>query len=149
MENNDIRGTENQRELLVELTSDIVSAYVGNHNVPVSELPGLIRQTYEALSLKATGDAAVEETPAKPAVPVGKSIDKDGNYIVCLEDGLRFKSLKRHLSSAYGMTPDDYRQKWGLPSDYPMVAPNYSKIRSEMARSLGLGRMGRVRRSAA
>ena len=124
---------------LRELTAEVVSAYVSNNSVPMSDLPGLISQVYTAL-----GDTKGEESAAqpaekpKPAVPIKKSVTDD--YIVCLEDGKQFKSLKRHLSSKYGMTPDEYRQRWGLAPDYPMVAPAYAAARSKLAREMGLGR---------
>ena len=124
---------------LRELTAEVVSAYVSNNSVPMSDLPGLISQVYTAL-----GDTRSAEAPAqpaekpKPAVPVKKSVTDD--YIVCLEDGKQFKSLKRHLSSKYDMTPEEYRQRWGLPADYPMVAPAYAAARSKLAREMGLGR---------
>ncbi|PWC98030.1 MucR family transcriptional regulator [Azospirillum sp. TSO5] len=118
------------------LTANIVSAYVGNNTAPASDLPGLISTVYGALS---QAGAAVEEKPARePAVPVKKSITPD--YLVCLEDGKKVKMLKRHLRSAYDMSPADYRAKWGLPADYPMVAPNYAATRSEMAKRIGLGK---------
>jgi predicted transcriptional regulator len=132
---------ENSNELLISLTADIVAAYVAKNNVAAGELPALIGQIHGSMSSLAAGGPAVREAP-KPAVPVKKSITPD--YIVCLEDGKKFKSLKRHLGSAYGMTPDEYRQKWGLPADYPMVAPNYAAARSELAKQTGLGRKPKV-----
>lgn len=132
--------TENagQNDLLAELTADVVSAYVSNNSVPSSELPSLISEIHVALG-KTFGGAAeeVQEKP-RPAVNPKRSVTDD--YIVCLEDGQKFKSLKRHLMSHYGMTPEDYREKWGLPSDYPMVAPSYAAQRSKLAREMGLGR---------
>jgi predicted transcriptional regulator len=127
--------------LLVELTADIVAAYVGNHVVPVSELPGLIADVHAALNNTTQPVAAVEapvvaEKP-KPPVPVRKSVQND--YIICLEDGQKFKSLKRHLMTHYGMTPEEYREKWDLPADYPMVAPAYAEARSRLAKEMGLG----------
>ena len=122
----------------IELAADIVSAYVSNNSVPSGDLPSLINDVHLAL-VKVGG--TVSEAPAeapKPAVPVKKSITPD--YIVCLEDGKKFKSLKRHLRTQYNMTPEQYRERWGLPSDYPMVAPNYAKQRSELAKAAGLGR---------
>jgi predicted transcriptional regulator len=122
---------------LTELTVKIVSAYVSNNNLPVSEIPTVIRSVRDALTTANQPPAEpVEEL--KPAVPIKKSVTAD--YIVCLEDGKRLKMLKRHLMSSYNMTPDQYRAKWGLPTDYPMVAPNYAKSRSELALKLGLGR---------
>ncbi len=130
--------TESHTDNLVELTADVVSAYVSNNPVPVGELPALIGHVYVAL--KGTAGAVVSERPEvlKPAVPIRKSVTPD--YIISLEDGKKFKSLKRHLSTHYGLTPDEYRAKWGLPADYPMVAPNYAATRSALAKALGLGR---------
>lgn len=123
----------------VELTSEIVSAYVANNSVPAAELPALIESVYNALAKisSASSDVSVP-IEAKPAVNPKKSVFEE--YIVCLDDGKKFKSLKRHLS-LLGMTPDEYRQKWNLPSDYPMVAPVYARQRSELARAIGLGQM--------
>ena len=125
-------------ELLVELTADVVSAYVGNNPVSTTELPVLINEVHKAL----TGVAmAASEPPApelKPAVNPKKSVFRD--YIVCLEDGKKFKSLKRHLRSHFDMSPEEYREKWGLAPDYPMVAPAYSERRSALAKEKGLGR---------
>ena len=122
---------------LIEMVSDIVSAYVAHNPVPVAELPKLIEKVHGILS-EIDGSGVVEEkVDLKPAVPVRRSITDD--YIVCLEDGKKFKSLKRHLRTRYDMSPDEYREKWGLPSDYPMVAPNYARQRSELARKMGLG----------
>lgn len=126
---------------LLEMTSGIVSAFVGNHTVAASDLPALIRQVHNALAAVG-GPAEPEPAPPKdPAVPVKRSIAPD--YLVCLEDGRKFKSLKRHLRTKYDMSPEDYRAKWNLPKDYPMVAPNYAKARSELAKSMGLGQGGR------
>lgn len=124
---------------LIELAAEIVAAYVSNNSVPVSELPGLIASTYAAIAGLTSG-TTVEQLEEKtvPAVSIRKSVTPD--FLICLEDGKKFKSLKRHLSTHYGLTPDAYRQKWNLPSDYPMVAPNYSASRSALARSVGLGR---------
>jgi len=124
-----------------EMTADMVSAYVANNAVSSSDLPGLIRSVYAAiLGLSAPADTPVEKPV--PAVPIKKSVTPD--YIVSLEDGRQFKSLKRHLSGR-GMTPAEYKAKWGLPADYPMVAPNYAAKRSELAKSLGLGQQRRKR----
>lgn len=123
-------------EDLMSLTADIVSAYVTRNAVPAGDLPGLIGQVHSSISSLAAGRPAVVEAPT-PAVAIKKSITPD--YIICLEDGKKFKSLKRHLGSAYDMTPDQYRQKWGLPHDYPMVAPNYAAARSALAKATGLG----------
>ncbi len=124
---------------LIELTSQIVAAYVSRNVVQAAELPGLITTVQQALaSLGQPQEAAEVAVERKPAVPIKKSVTPD--YIICLEDGKRCKMLKRHLMSSFGLTPDEYRAKWGLPSDYPMVAPNYAKARSELALALGLGR---------
>lgn len=122
---------------LIELTADIVSAYVSNNTVSASELPSLIRDVHAALAkVQAAPQAPAAEAP-KPAVAARRSVHDD--YIICLEDGKKFKSLKRHLRTHYNMTPEQYREKWGLPPDYPMVAPNYAKARSALAREMGLG----------
>jgi len=126
----------------IELTANIVSAYVSKNAVPASELPGLISQVHSALQVTASGNGAPAE-PAKPAVPIKKSVASD--YIVCLEDGKKFKSLKRHLRSQYNMSPEQYREKWGLPPDYPMVAPAYAAARSRLAKQMGLGQARRRR----
>src|SRR5690242_2590868 len=126
----------------IELTANIVSAYVGNHSVPAGEIPGLISQIHSALSRVSSG-ADLNSEPLKPAVPVKKSITPE--YLVCLEDGKKFKSLKRHLRTQYNMTPEQYRDKWDLPADYPMVAPNYAQARSALAKQMGLGQQRRKR----
>ena len=128
----------------IDLTTTIVSAYVSNNPMPASELPALISQIHAALLRVSTGRAELPLEPAKPAVPVKKSMTAD--YLVCLEDGKRFKSLKRHLRTQYGMTPEQYRDKWGLPPDYPMVAPNYAVARSQLAKKMGLGQQRRRRK---
>ena len=122
----------------IELAADIVSAFVSNNSVPVAELPALIGSVHAALNQVANGSAQqpAEETKA-PAVPIKKSVQPD--YIVCLDDGKKFKSLKRHLRTVYNLTPDQYRAKWGLAHDYPMVAPNYAAARSALAKQMGLG----------
>jgi predicted transcriptional regulator len=126
----------------IELTANIVSAYVGHNSVPASDIPALISQIHSALARVSSGaDLAAE--PLKPAVAVKKSITPD--YLICLEDGKRFKSLKRHLRTQYSMTPEQYRDKWNLPADYPMVAPNYAAARSELAKQMGLGQQRRRR----
>jgi len=123
---------------LLELTAEVVSAFVGNNSVPSNELPALIASIHSALQTvgQPTAAAPVEEE-RKPAVSIRKSVTPD--FIICLEDGLKFKSLKRHLRTKYNLTPDDYRAKWGLPNDYPMVAPNYAEARSNLAKQMGLG----------
>ncbi len=118
----------------LELVSKIVSAYVSNNSLPPSELPQLIKTVHEAL--KSPGQVA--SSPPAPAVPIKKSVTPD--YVICLEDGKKLKMLKRHLRNSFDMSPDEYRQKWGLPSDYPMVAPKYAAKRSELAKKIGLGR---------
>jgi predicted transcriptional regulator len=125
----------------IEMTAEIVASYVENNTVAATELPSLIQSVYRALTGVATG-GDVAETPAKePAVPIRRSITPD--HLVCLEDGRKFKSLKRHLRTRYNMSPEDYRAKWGLAKDYPMVAPNYAKARSDLAKQMGLGQGGR------
>ncbi len=118
----------------LELVSKIVSAYVAKNSLSASELPQLIRTVHEAL--KRPGQGAIAQ--AEPAVSIKKSVRPD--HIICLDDGKKFKMLKRHLRTVYNMSPDEYRQKWGLPSDYPMVAPKYAAMRSELAKKIGLGR---------
>ena len=123
---------------LLEMTTEIVSAYVSNATVEMSELPGLILEVHGALERTLGGAEQPEPAPLKPAVPIRKSVQPD--HIVCLEDGNKLKMLKRYLRTQHNMTPDEYRVRWGLPSDYPMVAPNYSKARSDFAKRIGLGR---------
>jgi predicted transcriptional regulator len=127
----------------IELTAQIVSAYVSNNTVPAAEIPALISQVHTALARISgkSGDAPAE--PLKPAVSVKKSITPE--YIICLEDGKKFKSLKRHLRTQYNMTPEQYREKWGLGAEYPMVAPNYAAARSQLAKQMGLGQQRRRR----
>ncbi|MFM5915718.1 transcriptional regulator [Chakrabartia godavariana] len=131
------------KETLITLTADIVAAHVSNNSVAVSDLPHLISNVHGALSALG-GPVAPAETKQEPAVSVRASIKPD--YIVCLEDGKKLKMLKRHLMTHYGMTPDDYRAKWGLPKDYPMVAPNYAEQRRTLAVKIGLGRKPGARR---
>lgn len=128
----------------IELAADIVSAYVSNNSVPAAELPSLINEVHAALLRVTSGIAAPVVEAPKPAVPAKKSVTND--FIVCLEDGRKFKSLKRHLRTQFNMSPDDYREKWGLPPDYPMVAPNYAKARSNLAKQMGLGQQRRRKR---
>lgn len=128
----------------IDLTATIVSAYVSNNTTSASELPALISQVHGALMRVASGQTEAVAEPTKPAVPVKKSMTSD--YLVCLEDGKKFKSLKRHLRTQYNMTPEQYREKWGLPPDYPMVAPNYAVARSQLAKKMGLGQQRRRRR---
>ncbi|HSZ50290.1 MAG TPA: MucR family transcriptional regulator [Caulobacteraceae bacterium] len=126
---------------IIEMTAEIVAAYVENNTVAAGELPGLIQSVHRALSGVSAGPETVEAPPKEPAVPVRRSITPD--HLVCLEDGRKFKSLKRHLRTKYNMSPEEYRTKWGLAKDYPMVAPNYAKARSELAKQMGLGQGGR------
>jgi predicted transcriptional regulator len=128
----------------IDLTATIVSAYVSNNPTPASDIPALIGQIHAALLRVSTGRAELPLEPAKPAVPIKKSMTAD--YLICLEDGKRFKSLKRHLRTQYGMTPEQYRDKWSLPPDYPMVAPNYAVARSQLAKKMGLGQQRRRRK---
>ena len=122
----------------ISIVADVVSAYVSNNSVAAADLPALIADVHASFNRIANGAVAEEPAPRPiPAVPIKKSVTPD--YIVSLEDGKKYKSLKRHLSTSYGMTPDEYRAKWGLPADYPMVAPNYAKTRSELAKQMGLG----------
>lgn len=122
---------------LVQLTADIVSAYVSNNAVVASDLPALIGDVYAALNRASARVAEPMREELKPAVAVKKSVHAD--YIICLEDGKKFKSLKRHLRTHYNLSPEEYREKWGLPHDYPMVAPNYAAARSQLAKQMGLG----------
>jgi predicted transcriptional regulator len=130
----------NNKNELIELTAEIVAAYVGNNPVSQTDLPKLIGDVYRSLST-ATTDAAEpqkeEIADQKPAISVRKSVNPD--FIICLEDGKKFKSLKRHLRTHYNLSPEQYREKWGLAADYPMVAPNYAKARSSLAKQMGLG----------
>ena len=123
---------------LIDLSTEIVSAYVSHNALSVTDLPKLISDVHSALKGLRTVGAPVMAEELKPAVPVKKSVAAD--YIICLEDGKKFKSLKRHLRTHYDMSPEEYREKWGLPADYPMVAPNYSATRSRLAKDNGLGR---------
>jgi predicted transcriptional regulator len=127
----------------IELAAEIVSAYVSNNSVPASELSTLLSDVHAAIVRVSTGVAVVAPEAAKPAVHPKKSITSD--YIICLEDGRKFKSLKRHLRTQYNMSPEQYREKWALPSDYPMVAPAYAKARSALAKQMGLGQQRRRR----
>ena len=126
---------------ILELTADIVSAHVAANSVGADALPDLIREVYRAMAGLGTAPAPAPERP-QPSVPVRRSVFPD--YIVCLEDGKKLKMLKRHLMSAYNMTPDQYRERWGLGMDYPMVAPNYAQHRSSLAKKIGLGTNGRA-----
>ncbi|MEE8246637.1 MAG: MucR family transcriptional regulator [Alphaproteobacteria bacterium] len=121
---------------LLALTTDIVASHVANNTVAIADLPQLIRQVYTSLAAVGVPAAALIERP-QPAVPIKKSVTPD--YIICLEDGKKLKMLKRHLKTRYGMSPDEYRERWGLAADYPMVAPNYAEQRRELAKKIGLG----------
>jgi predicted transcriptional regulator len=126
---------------LLALTTEIVSSHVANNSVSQNEVSALIEQVYRTLSGLGSGGVSVSGDRPQPAVPVKKSVTPD--YIICLEDGKKLKMLKRHLKTAYDMTPEEYRERWGLPSDYPMVAPNYAKQRSRLAKDIGLGTKGK------
>jgi predicted transcriptional regulator len=128
----------------IGLTAEIVSAYVSNNTVASADIPALINQVHTALLRLISGDTPSPSEPLKPAVPIKRSINPD--FVVCLEDGKKFKSLKRHLRTQYNMTPEQYRDKWNLPADYPMVAPNYAAARSQLATQMGLGQQRRRRR---
>jgi predicted transcriptional regulator len=139
-------------ETLLQLATEIVAAYVSHNQIPMSEISNVIKSVHQSLGGLVNGGAGESLTPQKPAVPVKRSVTPD--YIVCLEDGARLKMLKRYLRSKYNLTPEEYRAKWGLTADYPMVAPNYAAQRSEFAKKIGLGRIatspvkGRRRRAA-
>jgi predicted transcriptional regulator len=128
----------------IELAAEIVSAYVSNNSVPASDLPTLLGDVHAAIVRVSTGTAIVVPEVAKPAIAPKKSITND--YLICLEDGRKFKSLKRHLRTQYNLSPEEYREKWGLASDYPMVAPAYAKARSALAKQMGLGQQRRRRK---
>lgn len=127
---------EISRESLLELTSDVVASYVSNNQVAPDDITPLINQVFKALSNAGVDSLSIEDRP-QPAVPIKRSVTPD--YLICLEDGKKLKMLKRHLKTAYNMTPDQYRERWGLPADYPMVAPNYAEKRSKLAKDIGLG----------
>jgi predicted transcriptional regulator len=127
----------------IALTAEIVSAYVSNNSVAAGDIPALINQVHAALSRVSSGTADGSAESPKPAIALKRSVTPE--YIVCLEDGKKFKSLKRHLRTQYDMTPEQYRDKWNLPPDYPMVAPSYAAARSELAKQMGLGQQRRRR----
>ena len=131
----------------IEMTADIVSAYVGNNSVSASDLASLIQQVHSALKGVSSGVAEAPAPAQAPAVSIKKSLQPD--HLVCLEDGRKFKSLKRHLRTKYNLSPEEYRAKWNLPKDYPMVAPDYAAARSALAKSMGLGQGGRQAKAAA
>jgi predicted transcriptional regulator len=129
--------TSDEQSELIALTADIVSAYVSNNTIPAGDLPGLVRDVYAAMTRLDAAPAPVVVEPSKPAISPKKSITAE--YLICLEDGKKFKSLKRHLRTMYNLSPEQYREKWNLPADYPMVAPNYAEARSRLAKEMGLG----------
>lgn len=135
------------RAELIGLTTEIVAAYVGHNSVAPGDVPSLIHRVFEALSQASDGSGKMSMEKPEPAISIRKSITPD--FLVCLEDGKKFKSLKRHLRTHYNLGPDEYREKWGLPRDYPMVAPNYAQARSKLAKKMGLGQNGRSRRRGA
>lgn len=133
-----------EKSTLVDMTAEIVSAYVGNNLVDPSKIPSLIQEIYDSLASVRREDVGAEQEGLVPAVDIASSVSDD--YIICLEDGKQFKSLKRHLRTRYALSPDEYRSKWGLDSDYPMVAPNYAKARSRLAKEMGLGQAKAVKK---
>lgn len=136
-----------QDQDFTQAAAQIVAAYVGNNSVSATELPNLIRQTIAALASTPATEMPTPQEPQKPAVPIKKSITPE--HITCLEDGKQFKSLKRHLRTDHDLSPEEYRSKWALPKDYPMVAPAYSEARSNLAREAGLGQKGGQRKARA
>jgi predicted transcriptional regulator len=138
---------DEQQTDLIALTTEIATAYGGANSISATDLPGLLKSIHDALKGAASGsEAKPVEEPKAPAVPIRRSITRD--YLICLEDGRRFKSLKRHLRTKWNLSPEAYRAKWGLPNDYPMVAANYSAARSALAMSIGLGQGGRKKGAA-
>jgi len=131
-------NSNDNNAVLMDLTSEVVSAYVSNNPLAAKDLPDLIKQVHRALSTSFGANVEPEVEKPIPPVSIRKSLGKD--YLICLEDGKKFKSLKRHLRTHYNLTPEQYREKWGLPSDYPMVAPAYAEQRSRLAKRMGLGR---------
>lgn len=131
---------QTSRDDVLALTTEIVSAYLSNNSTAANDIPSLIEQVFKTLSNVNAEGGALADRP-QPAVPIKKSVNPD--YIVCLEDGKKLKMLKRYLKTAYNMTPEQYRERWGLPSDYPMVAPNYARQRSKLAKDIGLGTRAR------
>ncbi|MCC7047100.1 MAG: MucR family transcriptional regulator [Alphaproteobacteria bacterium] len=134
----DQNDTKSSQSEILRMTAEVVASYLGNNMLPSAQIPDVINTVYGALTGINAGGGDSKSEPLKPAVPLKKSIAPD--YIVCLEDGKKLKMLKRHLRTTYGLTPDEYRTKWGLPADYPMVAPNYAAQRSAFAKKIGLGR---------
>lgn len=137
-----MENQDEDRGILMELTSEVVCAYVGNNPIAASDVPNLIKDVHTALGGLAGAAAAPEAEKPKPAVSIKKSLGHD--YLICLEDGKKFKSLKRHLKTHYDLSPEQYREKWGLPADYPMVAPAYAEERSRLAKEMGLGQKRRA-----
>jgi predicted transcriptional regulator len=135
---NDITAEKTNRDDLLRMAVDVVAAYVSKNPLPAGQIPEVIHTVYASLSSLENGQQETKSEAPKPAVPVKKSVTPD--YIICLEDGKKLKMLKRHLRTTYNMTPDEYRAKWGLPPEYPMVAPNYAAQRSDFAKKIGLGR---------
>ena len=131
-----------EKNELLGMTTEIVAAYVAANSLPQADLASVIGSVFQALSRLSESAPAPVEPAKEPAISIKRSITPD--FLICLEDGRKFKSLKRHLRSKYGMSPEDYRKKWGLPKDYPMVAPNYAKARSDLAKQMGLGQVGRL-----
>jgi predicted transcriptional regulator len=129
---------EGKKQELLSRTTDIVAAFAGNNTVAISDLPGIISSVFAALRTAGQGEETKAEASPTPAVPVRKSVTRD--FLICLEDGKKLKVLKRHLQTRYHMSPEEYRQRWGLPRDYPMVAPAYAEQRASLAKRLGLGR---------
>ena len=145
MEN--LEKPDNADDVLLDLTTDIVSAYVGNNSVNSHDLPAIIGDVYKSLAdVAGSSLAPAEAEKPKPAVSIKKSLGHE--YLICLEDGKKFKSLKRHLKTHYDLSPDQYREKWGLASDYPMVAPAYAEARSNLAKQMGLGQKRRGKRKS-
>ncbi len=130
-----------EKDEIVELTADIVSAYVSNNTVVAADVPALIHNVFDALSKASSRSGQPTKEDLRPAVPIKKSVTPE--FIICLEDGKKFKSLKRHLRTHYDLSPEEYREKWGLAHDYPMVAPNYAAARSDLAKRMGLGQRRR------
>lgn len=142
----EIKIDHDENEALLGMTTQVVSAYLGNNSVPSGQISEVITTIYESLAKLSSPEPEAEPEPLKPAVSIKKSITPE--HIICLEDGKHLKMLKRHLRTTYNLSPEEYRAKWGLPADYPMVAPNYAQQRSEFAKKIGLGRQstGRKRR---
>ncbi len=131
-------GSKSSQGEILRMTAEVVASYLGNNMVPAAQIPEVINTVFSALNGIGTDGGEAKGEPQKPAVPIKKSITNE--YIICLEDGKKLKMLKRHLRTTYGLSPDEYRAKWGLPADYPMVAPNYAAQRSAFAKKIGLGR---------